>query len=469
MLERPTDRSVATETAEREQRLGFDRRARRTTARIDGFAADLTAAQVAALRADPEVAMVVPDRPVRSQRHRRRRRPGGTVAPGIRRVDAGARRPPSARAPTAPSRSSTPASTSTTPTSTSPPARTASTPGARPTTSTATAPTSPASIGARNNGSRRRPASPPARRSTPSRSSTTTATGSTATILCGAEWVLANAAAKNITVANFSLGGPGGASTCANDPEHQRVLQARHGGHHAGRRRRQRRRPTSAHPPPRGPGRLPAGADRDGDDRHRRPARRRRRRRNVLRAHADERYAELQQLHDPRRRRRRTSSRPPASASARPSPGGGTVRMSGTSMAAPHVAGLVALCKGEARRRRPVRRPDDAAGHRAHARCRAALRRLHRRQRPLCSARSPSCRDAATADAGRDPVPRRADAAPRRGRHRRRRLTAAGARAAGAAPAGRRRRRRAATVVVATVARASVAPRLRYAVRCAAA
>jgi subtilisin len=83
LLKNGTDRSVAGETAERERELGFEAEHRYSHA-LRGFAADLSAEQVAELRADPDVAAVVPDRPV----HAAAVTDAAplTVPPGVRRV-----------------------------------------------------------------------------------------------------------------------------------------------------------------------------------------------------------------------------------------------------------------------------------------------------------------------------------------------------------------------------------------------
>ena len=63
VLSGDTSRPTQAEVEQREDRLGFE--AEQVYDRVvDGFAADLTEAQVAELERDPEVAMVVPNRPV---------------------------------------------------------------------------------------------------------------------------------------------------------------------------------------------------------------------------------------------------------------------------------------------------------------------------------------------------------------------------------------------------------------------
>jgi subtilisin len=77
--------SVDAETAARERAEGF-RATRRFKYAVRGFAARLTATQVADLRADPDVASVTPDRPVRALGETLAG--GETVPTGIRRIGA---------------------------------------------------------------------------------------------------------------------------------------------------------------------------------------------------------------------------------------------------------------------------------------------------------------------------------------------------------------------------------------------
>jgi len=76
---------VGPETAARERRHGFrsDRRFRHA---IDGFAARLTPGEARALRADPEVALVAPDRPLHAARVPLAA--GETVPAGVARIGA---------------------------------------------------------------------------------------------------------------------------------------------------------------------------------------------------------------------------------------------------------------------------------------------------------------------------------------------------------------------------------------------
>ena len=76
---------VQSETAARERRYGFTSE-RRFRHAIDGFAARLTTAAARALRADPEVALVAPDRPLRVARMPLAA--GETVPAGVARIGA---------------------------------------------------------------------------------------------------------------------------------------------------------------------------------------------------------------------------------------------------------------------------------------------------------------------------------------------------------------------------------------------
>ena len=335
-----TDRSVATETAQREQRLGFTAEHEYDRV-IDGFAADLTDAQVAALKADPEVAMVVPNRPVRASAIL----PAADatrVAPGVRRIT---------KTTTSQVRESATGAVAVLDTgvdlehsdldvTAGKNCTGASGPDDRNGHGTHVA----GIIGARNNTTGSTGVAP-GTKIYAVKVLDDDGDGSTATIICGAEWVLANAASKNITVANFSLGGPGSASTCATDPQHRvfcrlatagitPVVAAGNDGVDFG--ASGTRDVPAAYPQVLT---VTAMADTDGQPGGEGTN-------DTCSNTPDDRYAGFSNF--------TTRAADEAHLVAAPgvcirstSPGGGTGRMSGTSQAAPHVAGLVALCKGE--------------------------------------------------------------------------------------------------------------------------
>ena len=335
------DHSVARETAQREQRLGFTAEHEYERV-IDGFAADLTAVQVDALQRDPEVAMVVPNRPVRAS--------GIATAVDAARVPPGVHRVTRTAATEVRQSADGAVAVLDTGVDLEHPDLNVSagkncvTPTAAPDDVNGHGTHVAGIIGARND-SRGVTGVAPGTRIIAVKVLNDAGDGTTATMLCGAEWVLANAALQKITVANFSLGGPGAASTCTSDPEHlvfcklanakiTPVVAAGNAGTDFG--AGATREVPAAYPQVLT---VSAFADTDGrpggagaTDR--------------CSSTADDRYASISNF--------TTRAADEAHLVAAPgvcilstSPGGGTARRSGTSMAAPHVAGLVALCKGE--------------------------------------------------------------------------------------------------------------------------
>jgi subtilisin len=328
--ERATDR--------RERSQGFDA-THRYDAALEGFAADLDRSQVAALRADPQVAYVVPDRPVRALGAGVPLAPGESVPTGVRRIGAA------------------------TATAVSPPAD-----GAVAVLDTGVGPAGgeldvqpgvnclgpgppdddnghgthvAGTIAAGNDGSGVVGVAPGTRvvsvKVLDARGS-----GTTSQVLCGIDWVTANAAARGIVAANLSLGGSVPAiGTCATDPERAAICRASLAGVTVVAAAGNDGRDLGASPftvPAAYPEVLTvsAFADSDGVGGAAGP---------LCDGERDDTAASFSNF----------ATRPADLAHMVAAPGvcirstwrgGGTATGSGTSMAAPHVAGAVALCKG---------------------------------------------------------------------------------------------------------------------------
>lgn len=335
-----SDAAVATETAERERELGFE--ADRTYTRaLDGFVAELTPEQERALRADPEVKAVIPDRPVRALAAVTAQ-PGGVIPPGVRRA---------IQAPAGTVREAATSAVAVLDTgvdlehpdlnvTAGPNCATAGPPDDLNDHGTHVAGT----IAAKDDGVGVVGVAP-GTEIIAVKVLDDNGGGSTSTVLCGIEWVIANRAARNIEVVNMSLGGPGARSTCASDPEHlaycrlanagiTTVVAAGNDGWDLG------------DAPPDIPASYPevltvsAIADTDGVSGAAGGL-------PCLGGEADDRYASFSN-YATRAADVEHMVAAPGVCIRSTVPGGGTDRMSGTSMAAPHVAGLVALCHGEA-------------------------------------------------------------------------------------------------------------------------
>jgi len=165
-------------------------------------------------------------------------------------------------------------------------------------------------------------------------------------VICGIEWVTANASSLGIKVANMSLGGLGDDySTCAGDPLHLAICNSTDAGVVYSAAAGNNGWDWGA-PPPDVPAWFPevltvtATADSDGQPGGTGGAP------SCRPAEVDDRRASFSNFsHDADDDRHAVAA--PGVCIRSTWPGGGHATLSGTSMAAPHVAGLVALCMGE--------------------------------------------------------------------------------------------------------------------------
>ncbi len=224
-------RSVDRETEARERRRGFRSRLRFKRA-IEGFSARLTAEQVRGLRADPKVEAVVPDRPV-SARAAQPLAPGEPPAPtGVRRIGAGAQTWVREAASTGVAVVDTgidldhPDLNVANGTDCIAPGTSAEDENGHGTHVAGT-------IGARNNGAGVTGVAPGTRVDAV-RVLDEDGSGTDSTVICGLDWVLANAAARGIRVLNMSLGGLGendrNCGTTNDDVLHQAVCRVNAAG-----------------------------------------------------------------------------------------------------------------------------------------------------------------------------------------------------------------------------------------------
>ena len=218
--------SVTRETDGLERTKGF-RSERRFAHAVKGFAARLSAQQVSALKADPQVASVTEDRPVRAF---------GTVplADGEQVPPAGIRRIEASTATTTREPSSAAVAVIDTGIDLNNPGlhavtgKDCMTPGGTAQDDNGHGTHVAGTIAASNDGAGFVGVAP----------GTTvyavkvlnaSGLGTVSSVICGIDWVAANAAAQNIKVANMSLGGTGApATTCATtvDPQHRAICNA---------------------------------------------------------------------------------------------------------------------------------------------------------------------------------------------------------------------------------------------------
>ena len=338
--------SADAETDRQERARGFRARHRFRHA-VEGFAARLDPEQVRGLRADPDVAFVTPDRPVHALGQVPLASGEPLPPPGIRRI--GAATSNSAR-----EASGTGVAVIDTGVDLSHPDLNAVggvncvTPGAAPTDENGHGTHVAGTIGARNNGAGVVGVAP-ATKIYAVKVLDAAGDGSWSSIICGLDWVTANAAALNIKVANMSLGGLGSndndCGATDGDALHAAVCRltrtgvlsvvaAGNDGWNLG------------DTPPDVPAAYPevltvtAMADSDGTGGAAGPA-------PACRAgEADDARATFSN-YATRPGDRAHMVAAPGVCITSTAPGGGYATMSGTSMASPHVAGAAALCLSE--------------------------------------------------------------------------------------------------------------------------
>jgi hypothetical protein len=205
----------ATETRERAAKLGIDVE-HRFSRTLRGFAADLTPAQTAALERDPEVAAIVPDRPVRKLAAVPAQA-GTRIPPGVRRVTRAA-------AGEVRQKASHSVAVLDTGVDLEHPdldvvAGTNCTGAGAPDDTDGHGTHVAGTIGAKDDGVGVAGVAP-GTRLVAVKVLDDTGAGTTSSVICGIEWVLANRTQYDIRVANLSLGGEGRASSCKSNVEH---------------------------------------------------------------------------------------------------------------------------------------------------------------------------------------------------------------------------------------------------------
>lgn len=323
--------AVNAETDARERRDGFDA-TRRFHHVVRGFAARLSARQVAALRTDPEVASVTPDRPVSA----------ASIPTGVRRI--GAVNGTSTRG-----ASSVGIAVIDTGIDLDHPdldvkAGTSCTGSATPDDDNGHGTHVAGTIA--GEGVEGVYGVAPGSDVYPVKVLDSGGSGWDSWVICGLDWVAQNAAAKNIRVANMSLGGDGTTSACGDhrDPLHEAVCRATAAGVTMAVAAGNDGRDFGADPvdtPAWFPEVLTVTAMSDGDGASggaRAPS--------CMGGESDDRFASFSNY--------ATADTDAAHTIAAPGvcilssvPGGGYGIGSGTSMASPHVAGEIALCLGE--------------------------------------------------------------------------------------------------------------------------
>ncbi|HEY8465944.1 MAG TPA: S8 family serine peptidase [Solirubrobacterales bacterium] len=334
--------AVGTETEERADELGFEAE-RRYRHAVEGFAAELTPEQVRELRADEEIAAVTPDRPVWATTAALAK---GDFAPaGVRRILA-------AQAGTVRRASAGAVAVLDTGIDLDHPDLTVArgpnciTPGAPPADDAGHGTHVAGTIAARNDGDGVVGVAP-GTKVYAVKVLDGQGKGKLSTILCGIDWVTANAAALGIKVANMSLSGYGPpVRTCATttDPEHRAICASTAAGVtyvvSAGNLSEAFDHPDKPRTPAAYPEVLTVTAVADGDGKPGAAGR------TCREKETDDKVASFSNYAVTAAGAAHTVAAPGVCVFSTAPDGYAT--MTGTSMATPHVAGVVALCRGEA-------------------------------------------------------------------------------------------------------------------------